>query len=274
MIELPEAAVLAGQLKETIGGKIIKSVTAAHHPHKFAWYFGDPQQYEALLKGQEIGGAVSWGGHVELAAGNMRITFSDGVNLRYFNKGAKCPDRHQLVLEFADGSFLVGSVQMYGGLLAFPEGENDNKYYLAAREKPSPLSDAFTADHFSALFGEETAKLSLKAFLATEQRIPGVGNGVLQDILFKAGLHPKKKVDTLTGADKERLFRCVKDTLSEMTTAGGRDTETDLFGNPGGYITLLSKNTVNKACPVCGTPVRKEAYLGGSIYFCSGCQIL
>lgn|GEM_PF-2077218 len=30
-----------------------------------------------------------------------------------------------------------------------------------------------------------------KAFLATEQRIPGLGNGVLQDILWTARIHPK-----------------------------------------------------------------------------------
>jgi hypothetical protein len=42
-----------------------------------------------------------------------------------------------------------------------------------------------TKPHASKL-GQEVKKLSLKALLATEQRIPGLGNGVLQDILFKA----------------------------------------------------------------------------------------
>ena len=46
------------------------------------------------------------------------------------------------------------------------------------------LSDAFTLDYFKSLIDEATLKLSVKAFLATEQRIPGIGNGVCQDILF------------------------------------------------------------------------------------------
>jgi len=272
MIELPEAAVLAKQINETVGGKKIKNVIAAQSPHKLAWYFGDPQEYKNLLTGKVISEAVSYGGQLEITAGSAKLLFSDGVNLRYYNKGEGLSDKHQLLLEFDDGSSLVGSVQMYGGLSAFPEGENDNKYYLVAKEKPSPLSDDFDEAYFNSLFDEGTAKLSLKAFLATEQRIPGLGNGILQDILFNAKMHPKKKVNSLSITDQRVLFDSIKDTLSEMTAKGGRDTENDLSGKPGGYKTKLSKNTVGQPCAVCGTLIKKEAYLGGSIYHCARCQ--
>jgi formamidopyrimidine-DNA glycosylase len=210
VIELPEAAVLAKQLNETVVGKKIKNVTAAHTPHKLAWYFGDPQEYKDLLTGKVIGGATSYGGQVEITAGMAKLLFSDGVSLRYYNKGAKLPDKHQLLLEFDDGSSLVGWVQMYGGLSAFPDGRNGNKYYLVAKEKPSPLSGDFDKDYFKSLFDENTAKLSLKAFLATEQRIPGLGNGVLQDILFNAKMHPKKRAGTLSSSDQQILFDSIK----------------------------------------------------------------
>jgi formamidopyrimidine-DNA glycosylase len=110
--------------------------------------------------------------------------------------------------------------------------------------------------------------------LATEQRIPGMGNGVLQDILFNAKMHPKKKVNTLARTEKEALFDSIKDTISAIAAQGGRDTELDLFGCPGGYKTILCKNTVNKPCPICGTGIKKEAYMGGSIYYCEKCQRL
>jgi formamidopyrimidine-DNA glycosylase len=272
VIELPEAAVLAEQLNETVVGKKIKHVIAAHTPHKLAWYFGDPQQYKDLLTGKVVSGAASYGGHVEVTASQAKSVFSDGVNLRYCNKGAKLPDKHQLLLEFEDGSSLVGWVQMYGGLSAFPDGKNDNKYYLVAKEKSSPLSGDFDKDYFKSLLDENTARLSMKAFLATEQRIPGLGNGVLQDILFNAKMHPKKRAGTLSPGDHQVLFDSIKNTLSEMTVKGGRDTENDLFGKPGAYRTKLSKNTAGQPCPLCGTLIEKEAYLGGSIYYCAGCQ--
>jgi formamidopyrimidine-DNA glycosylase len=200
------------------------------------------------------------------------MVFSDGVNLRCYNEGDKLPDKHQLLLEFNDGSSLVGWVQMYGGLSAFPEGKNDNKYYLMAKAKPSPLSSDFDEDYFKSLFDAGTAKLSLKAFLATEQRIPGLGNGVLQDILFNAKMHPKKRAGTLSATDQKVLFDSIKKTLLEMTAKGGRDTENDLLGKPGAYKTKLSKHTVGQPCLVCRTLLKKEAYLGGSIYYCAGCQ--
>ncbi len=272
MIELPEATVLAKQINETVTGKRIKKVVAAQNPHKFAWYYGDPQKYDGLLAGKVIGTAVGHGGQVEIKAGDAVILFGDGANMRYYAKGDKLPVKHQLWIEFDDGSSLVSSIQMYGGLWAFPEGGFDNKYYLMAKEKPSPLKAAFDRTYFNSLFGDNTGKLSLKAFLATEQRIPGLGNGVLQDILFVARMHPKKKVNTLSEKDKEELLDALKSTLTKMVADGGRDTEVDLYGRQGGYKTVLSRNTVDKPCPVCGTIIKKEAYLGGSVYYCSSCQ--
>jgi formamidopyrimidine-DNA glycosylase len=41
--------------------------------------------------------------------------------------------------------------------------------------------------------------------------------GVLQDILYNARIHPKKKVKTLTDSDKDNLFNSIKATLAQMT---------------------------------------------------------
>jgi formamidopyrimidine-DNA glycosylase len=64
----------------------------------------------------------------------------------------------------------------------------------------------------------------------------------------------------------------LKSTPAKMVAKGGRDTEVDLHGRHGGYRAILSKNTVGKPCPACGTTIKKEAYLGGSIYYCPRCQ--
>ncbi|MDP2965189.1 MAG: hypothetical protein Q8N39_04010 [Pelolinea sp.] len=70
----------------------------------------------------------------------------------------------------------------------------------------------------------------------------------------------------------DTLFTSVISTLKEMADKGGRDTERDLFGNPGGYATKCSKLTVGKTCAVCGGLFEKASYMGGSVYFCPGCQ--
>lgn len=273
MIEMPEAIVLANQINETVKGKTIKQVTAAQSPHKFAWYHGEPEKYQELLGGKSVGNAKGLGSFVEIPAGEVVILFSEGLNLRFHMEESPRPKKHQLLIEFEDGTAMSASVQMYGGLWCFRKDTFDNDYYQQAQEKPSPMTKAFTKKYFDDLMAPpEMEKLSLKAFLATEQRIPGLGNGVLQDILFYAKLHPKRKTKTLTKDERENLYGALLSTLAEMTAMGGRDTEKDLYGNPGGYSTKMSKNTANKPCQACGTTIKKEAYMGGSVYYCPECQ--
>ncbi|MDR2712373.1 MAG: endonuclease VIII [Clostridiales bacterium] len=274
MLEIPEAQTIAGQLKKTVVGKTIKQAVAAASPHGFAWYFGDSALYGDVLNGRKITDTAAYGGRPEIWAGDMRISFGDGVNVRYFAAGAKRPLKHQLLLEFDSGDAICCTVQMYGGLWAFEDGANNDFYYTVAKEKPSPLSDAFDRAYFNSLLTGDTQKLPAKAFLATEQRIPGLGNGVLQDILWRAKIHPKRKMSTLSDGEFETMYSTVKSLLSEMTALGGRDTEKDLFGNPGGYITTMSKKNDGMPCPICGGLIRRLAYMGGNVYVCEGCQKL
>lgn len=273
MLELPEAYVLANQINENLIGRRIMNVTAAQSPHKFAWYHGDPQKYHEILSDKTIDRAVSYGGMVNIIAGDTVLVFGDGVSLGFHDAGEERPKKHQLLIEFEDFSALSASVQMYGGLWCFRDGEFDNQYYQIAKDKPSPLTDKFDNVYFNKILEAPGAeKLSAKALLATEQRIPGLGNGVLQDILYNCSIHPKRKTITLSGAEKNNMFNSIKDTLTEMVSQGGRDTERDLFGCSGGYKTKVSKNTADKPCPKCGTNIIKEAYMGGSIYYCPQCQ--
>lgn len=274
MNELPESVNLSKQLRGTVLGKRIRSAVANASPHGFAFYWGDPACYPHMLEGRSVEGATVHGMYVELILSeDMRVAYFDGVNLRYHAPGAPRPEKHQLALELDDGSALIATVQMYGGLWAFPAGAaDDNKYYRAAHEKPSPLTDAFDAAYFEGILRESSPKLSAKALLATEQRVPGLGNGVLQDILFRARVHPKRKVGSLSSGQCEALFGSVKQTLAEMEAQGGRDVEKDLFGRPGGYRTLLSNKTAKWPCPECGGTIVRQAYLGGNVYFCPACQ--
>lgn len=273
MIELPEAAVIAGQITETLRGKRIARAVADASPHKFAWYTGDPREYNARLAGKAIGAGAGVGGNIEFGAGDMVLSISAPV--RYHLAGEKRPAKHQLLIEFDDGTAISSSAQMWGGFFCFPQGgEAGFPDAAIARTKPSPLTDAFDRAYFGTLFDANTPKLSAKAFLATEQRIPGLGNGVLQDILWSVHIHPKRKMGDLADEDFDAMYEAVKRVLARMAGEGGRDTERDLFGRPGGYQTVLSKNTVDGPCPWCGSIRCKEPYLGGAIYFCPGCQPL
>lgn len=270
MLELPEALTLAQQLNKTVVGKTVARVNPPTKHHSFCWFNGDPGDYDAKLCACTVQSAEGFGSYVELIfTGWHRLCFNDGVNVRYLTEN-DTPKEYQLQVAFSDGTGLVFTVAMYGGV-TLHSGDNSNPYYVKSRSAVSPLGPEFEA-YFRNLLQESKPTLSAKAFLATEQRIPGLGNGVLHDILFTARLNPKRKIGTLSAAEKDTLRRCISSVLGQMANLGGRDTEKDLFGNPGGYGTRMSKNTLAAPCPQCGGAVKKEAYLGGSVYYCPTCQ--
>jgi formamidopyrimidine-DNA glycosylase len=274
MLEIPESITIAQQLNETVKGKIIRYAIANQSEHKFAWYHGNPEAYSSMLKNQEIGDSYSRAGMLEIQIGDLRIVLADGATLHYYEDYTLTPKKNQLYLEFDDDTALAVTIQMYGGIWLFIEGEFQNPYYLGAIEKPSVLGDQFTYEYFQSLYTEALTKKSVKAFLATEQRIPGLGNGVLQDILYQANLHPKRKMNTISEAELEKLYLVIRTVLSQMTEQGGRDTEKDIYGSNGRYITYLSKKTYLSPCPKCGYEIRKESFMGGTIYYCEHCQPL
>lgn len=273
VIELPEATALSAQATGTLAGRTVVDVEAGRSPHTFAWLSGDTAAFRELLIGRSLTGARGVGGHVQLEAGDARVVLSDGAYPRWYEAGTPLPPKHQLRVAFDDGSTLLVSVAMYGGVQGFSGDANDNPYYQVALAKPSPLTPGFDAAWFRGLLAADgVGRLSLKAFLATEQRVPGLGNGVLQDILWTAGLHPRRTVASLSDAERDTLFDAVVGTLRAMAAAGGRDTERDLLGRPGGYATVMSRTTLELPCPRCGGRRVKEPYLGGAVYFCLGCQ--
>ena len=274
MIELPEGIVLAGQCRTALSGKTVKEVLPPSAPHKFCWFRGDPADYHAALAERTVEGAESFDIYVELSfSGGVRLCVNDGVNLRLLAPGKPAPARYQLLICFTDASALVFTVAMYGGIICH-RGDYDNEYYRKSRQSLSPLDPAYGRACFERIFEGEKPGLSAKALLASGQRIPGLGNGVLQDILWTAGVHPKRGIGTLGEPEHAALFAAVRTVLAEMAAQGGRETERDLFGNPGGYRGTLSKNTLGSGCPRCGGPIVKEIYLGGAVYFCPACQPL
>lgn len=273
MIEIPEAVLLAKQLQQAYGGRTITSIVAEQTHHRFAWYYGDPADYPARFTGRTVEGAYAYGGKVHLAcSGDYLFLFADGTSPRYFAPGAKLPKKHQLDIGFDDGSHLVCTIRMYGNLRGYPASDVCD-YDEIARIRPDVLSDAFDLAYLQSLYDPSAQKkLSAKGLIATEQRIPGLGNGCAHDILFHARIHPKRDVSSFDEEAWRSLCTSVKTTIRQMVEQGGRDVEKDLYGKPGGYQTVLSKNTYPYPCPACGGPITREAFLGGNIYYCAHCQ--
>lgn len=271
MMELPESYRLSKQITNDLSGKIISEVIILKTPHKFAFFKGDTSRYPDFLEGQTITGAVFRGGMLEIDTEDSMMVFSDGVTPRYYQDKKDYPKKHQLALIFDDGSALICTIRMYGFINVCPIGTCDEEYYVSSLTKKNPMTDGFSYKYFRSLY-EDGKKLSAKAFLATEQRIPGLGNGVLQDILWDAGIDPRFKMEQATEEDFHALYESTVRILKKMCEEGGRDTENDIYGNPGGYISQLNRNSYGEPCMKCGSMIGKAAYMGGTVYFCERCQ--
>ena len=273
MIELPEARTLARDLNQELQGKTITAVRGDFESHKFTFYSGTLEAYRAALVGQTVTDVTVSGFYVQIHAGDYLVAFRDGANIRYSTPGVPEPKNSKLTLEFDDGSMITATVSMYAfiGLIDTRE-PIDNPYYQMSLDRIDALDRAFTFDYFQSLITPDTVKLSAKGFLATGQRIPGIGNGTVQDILWHAQINPRTKLRDLSPVQIKQLYDATVSTLEEMTTQGGRDTEKNIYGEPGRYQTILSSIGYKNGCPICSSAIKKENFLGGSIYYCPICQ--
>jgi formamidopyrimidine-DNA glycosylase len=92
----------------------------------------------------------------------------------------------------------------------------------------------------------------------------------MQEMLFRAGILPTRKVASLDRDERKRLHRAVRDVLAEATRKGGSADACDVYGRPGRYVKAVGAKV--KSCTVCRTKVAKRAFLGGATYYCPRCQ--
>jgi len=275
MIELPEASVIAAQIRSTLVGKQIAAGSQGNSPHKFAFITAPDEVYQKILPGKTILDAQPNGRmiRVMLDSGHILVLGEGGEQILVHTSEKTLPKKFQFWLRFTNEMQLTVSVAGWGATLLFEPGAIE-RHEFAGRTGISPLDAGFTFDYFLSLLAEfkPEDKASAKYFMITKPGVWGVGNGCLQDILFLAGLHPRHPVGALTADQQHRLFDATAGMLKQAAEQGGRDTEVDLFGKPGGYRKLLDARSAGAQCPKCRTLIEKENYLGGAVYFCPACQ--
>jgi formamidopyrimidine-DNA glycosylase len=275
MFELPEYVTLARQANDTLKGKTIKRGQLGNSPHKFVWYNRDRDEFESLTRGKRIGEARVKGRwlFILLEPGYVLLLGECGGRVLYHSPGSKLPKKYHLHLTFQDDSFLTATTQMWGAMELYKEGEEQERKYVKGM-RPTPIEPEFTFEYFAALVGDllKEKKQSAKGLLTQDQTIPGLGNAIAQDILFRARLHPRHALADLTADQMRALYDAILNTVGDVIEQGGRYDEYDLYGNRGGYVRIMDKNAVGRPCPECGGNVEKVAYLGGACYFCADCQ--
>lgn len=275
MFELPEYTVLARQINATLTGKTVKMGSLGNSPHKFVWYNRKPEEFAQLTEGKIIGAARVQGRwlSIPLEPGYILLFGECGGKILFHPAGSPLPVKYHLLVHFDDGSSLSSTTQMWGAMELYEAGKEQERQYIKGM-RVTPVDPAFTFEYFSGLIDEllKGEKRSVKGILTQDQLIPGLGNASAQDIMFRARLLPRRALSELGNGQRRDLYAAIIDTVHEIIAAGGRNDETDLFGQPGGYIRQMDSVAAGKPCPECGTTVQKMQYLGGACYFCPKCQ--
>jgi formamidopyrimidine-DNA glycosylase len=276
MIELPEAVTIARQMDQELKGKRIKTIVRGSSPHKFAFYTRPAKAYQSILQGSTLGGSRDHGNAIltEIGVDYYLILGGGGERIIYHQSDDTLPKKHQLLLHFDDDTYLTVTVSGWGNVMLLQPFELADHPHVG-EGRVSPISDAYTFEHFQGLFADldEEDKRFVKYFAISDPGIWGVGNGCLQDILFRAKIHPRRRVRDLDDQERRALHAAAREMLTEATALGGRDCERDLFNQPGGYQRILHSKVVGEPCPDCSTPIEKIRFLGGASYFCPSCQV-
>ncbi|MDX9872780.1 MAG: DNA-formamidopyrimidine glycosylase, partial [Clostridia bacterium] len=193
---------------------------------------------QLLLEGQKITGVeVFYGGIIKNVDAEEFAALSKDKSIVSIGRRGK-----YLLLELSEGYTLVIHLRMTGQLLYTQADEPVTKhthilFHLSGGHElrfvdvrkfgliflvktgrweacgglanlgPEPLEEAFTLRAWNKLIANQ--KGGLKAFLLDQRKIAGIGNIYADEILFAAGLHPLKRVESLKPKEIAALYSAI-----------------------------------------------------------------
>lgn len=276
MLEYPEIMTIAGQMRETLTGKTIKEALWEAQGRKFVFTEESAEDFQDRLGGHTITSIESCSNHLYLLTdGGHCLQIGDtGGKILYHADESTIPKKRDLLVTFTDGSALSVLVQMWGVIRAYGvDGAREHQRWVL-EEARLPVADAVSVEDLLRFMEgwEDKVRTSAKKFIISRKYVTGLGNGYVQDILWRAGIYPRRKMASLSEAELAKLLNAILTVTKEATEAGGRSVERDLYNRPGGYVPALGKASLGGPCPVCLTPIEKFPFEGGACYICPHCQ--
>ncbi|TFG30702.1 hypothetical protein EU528_07880 [Candidatus Thorarchaeota archaeon] len=277
-VELPEALVLAEQMTSTLLEKKVKSydVQDSENLQKIGFMNKKTKDYERLV-GCKIKSIVHRGNVIRIHMNkkmNLVLCPDYGADIRYHKNSETLPKKHHLKIEFTDGTFLTFR-QTGMGLVYSATDEEAKDLYVIKRdfsETPSPVGEQdFNFENFSELLDKKGQNIKA-AIVGKTAIVVGLSNAAFQEIIYRAGIHPKRNTSTFTADEKRDVYDSMKEILNARICSGGKDNWLNLFGEPGRYTPVMGPNMKDEDCPACGARIERIAHGGGQVYFCPRCQ--
>jgi formamidopyrimidine-DNA glycosylase len=167
-----------------------------------------------------------------------------------------------LALRQAD-HWLVFSDQRRFGRLRLSQGANRPNWWT--RLPPPILSSQFTK-HWVAEFCARRKGTPLKSLLLMQERFPGIGNWMADEILWRARLNPKIPAGKVSPALVGKLYRSIR-----WVTISALEQMDENWEFPSTWL-FSHRWEAGGHCPRCGTKLAREKIGGRTTSWCPVCQ--
>ncbi|HQU69761.1 MAG TPA: bifunctional DNA-formamidopyrimidine glycosylase/DNA-(apurinic or apyrimidinic site) lyase [Albidovulum sp.] len=204
-----------------------------------------------------------------------RILIS-GNTVGEFHHAHPAPAKHDhVVFEMEGGARITfNDARRFGAMDLMPTATAE-AHWLLRDLGPEPLGNAFNEAYLAQrLKGRATP---IKAALLDQRFVAGLGNIYVSEILYRAGIDPRRQAGKIAEARIASLVPLTRAVLSEAIEAGGsslrdyRQADGEL-----GYFqhSFRVYDREGQPCPTpgCDGSVRRIVQSGRSSFFCPSCQ--
>jgi len=273
MPELPEVETVARGLRAVLPGRRILGVRLGKTD-----FIEDPAALERELPGSRIGAVRRYGKFLlfdlEPPKGNAK-PLSLLIHLGMTGQLVTCaPEAHVVPHTHAfvtldDGRELrYTDIRRFGSIRLLTNGARENALGKLGLD-PLEASE----EQFLALLRGRRARI--KALLLDQHVLRGMGNIYTDESLWRARIHPMRIGANLKDKESHRLYRAVRDILTEAIRWRGSSVS-DYVDSEGRRGWFQQKHRVyqrrGKKCFRCGAAIRRAIVAGRSSYFCPRCQ--
>ena len=282
MPELPEVEVVRRGLQRWVTGRTVATVEV-HHPRAVRRHLEGVADFTAALTGATFTAAHRRGKYLWLplardgAPTDRALVGHLGMSGQLLVEMPSEPAEKHLRARFTftDGGRELRFVDQrtFGGL-AVEDAPDGGVPTRVAHIAIDPLEPDFDAEAFAAALRRR--RTEVKRALLDQTLIGGVGNIYADESLWRARLHGARPTAKLTRAQVADLLEGVRDVLRESLAQGGTSFDSlyvDVNGQSGYFSRSLAVyGQVDRPCPRCGTPIRRESFMNRSSYSCPTCQ--
>ena len=179
--------------------------------------------------------------------------------LKYYGRDGEAPEYTGLLLAFENGDHLAYVAPRKLGRIALAESPES----WSEKQELGPDALEISREEFEEM--AESQRGGVKSWLMNQKRIAGIGNVYSDEILFQAGIDPRRKVEDLDPDECKTLFDAMRSVLQKAI-----DARADPAQMPDSF--LLPQRHEDGHCPECDSPLENSTVNGRSSWYCPKCQ--